>query len=330
MNLTSQQYIIALAQEGSFTGAARRLGVSQPGLCGWLDNLEEQLGTRLVLRSRKGITLTPAGQIYLNGSRRMLSVQQRTAAALANLGGGEVPCLRVAGTPGGGAQIFARIFGAFTGRFPAVQLQFVESYNQEALRLVQEGNVDFALCSLPDPDACPAEHIVKRSSELIVVLPDQYPLGYDASALTAGAELPGLPLRRLDDLPFMMPSEEMSYYPVLQQLFQHAGVHPKVIFQSSNTNILYQMVCNGYGAAIVPRRCFSPRIRCPPSRCGRGSIITPALSSAAERKRPPRGIIFWNCFRSEKREKSWTFTHWNICCSSPRRAACRKRPKRPI
>ena len=221
MNLTSQQYIIALAQEGSFTGAARRLGVSQPGLCGWLDNLEEQLGTRLVLRSRKGITLTPAGQIYLNGSRRMLSVQQRTAAALANLGGGEVPCLRVAGTPGGGAQIFARIFGAFTGRFPAVQLQFVESYNQEALRLVQEGNVDFALCSLPDPDACPAEHIVKRSSELIVVLPDQYPL--------------------------------------LQQLFQHAGVHPKVIFQSSNTNILYQMVCNGYGAAIVPRRCFSPR-----------------------------------------------------------------------
>ena len=189
MNLTSQQYIIALAQ----------------------------LGTRLVLRSRKGITLTPAGQIYLNGSRRMLSVQQRTAAALANLGGGEVPCLRVAGTPGGGAQIFARIFGAFTGRFPAVQLQFVESYNQEALRLVQEGNVDFALCSLPDPDACPAEHIVKRSSELIVVLPDQYPLGYDASALTAGAELPGLPLRRLDDLPFMMPSEEMSYYPVLHQ-----------------------------------------------------------------------------------------------------------------
>ena len=185
MNLTSQQYIIALAQEGSFTGAARRLGVSQPGLCGWLDNLEEQFGTRLVLRSRKGITLTPAGQIYLNGSRRMLSVQQRTAAALANLGGGEVPCLRVAGTPGGGAQIFARIFGAFTGRFPAVQLQFVESYNQEALRLVQEGNVDFALCSLPDPDACPAEHIVKRSSELIVVLPDQYPLGYDASALTA-------------------------------------------------------------------------------------------------------------------------------------------------
>ena len=85
MNLTSQQYIIALAQEGSFTGAARRLGVSQPGLCGWLDNLEEQLGTRLVLRSRKGITLTPAGQIYLNGSRRMLSVQQRTAAALATI-----------------------------------------------------------------------------------------------------------------------------------------------------------------------------------------------------------------------------------------------------
>lgn len=259
MNLTSQQYILALAQEGSFTAAARRLGVSQPGLCGWLDNLEAQLGTKLVLRSRKGITLTPAGQIYLNGSRRMLSVWQRTAAELSGLGGGEVSCLRVAGTPGGGAQVFARIFGAFTSRFPTVQLQFVESYNREALRLVQEGRVDFALCSLPDPDACPAEHLVKRSSELVVVLPDQYPLGYDASALTVNSELPALPLRRLDDLPFMMPTEEMSYYPVLQQLFRNAGIHPRVIFQSSNTNILYQMVCSGYGAAIVPRKCFSPR-----------------------------------------------------------------------
>lgn len=259
MNLTSQQYIIALVQEGSFTAAARRLGVSQPGLCGWLDNLEAQLGTKLVLRSRKGITLTPAGQLYLNGSRRMLSVWQRTAAALADLGGSEVSCLRVAGTPGGGAKVFARVFGTFTSRFPSVQLQFIESYNREALRLVQEGRADFALCSLPDPDACPAEHLVKRSSELIIVLPDQHPLGYDASALTAGSELPSLPLQRLDGLPFMMPSEEMSYYPVLQQLFRNAGIHPKIIFQSSNTNILYQTVCSGYGAAIIPRNCFSPR-----------------------------------------------------------------------
>lgn len=259
MNLKSQQYIIALSQEGSFTEAAKRLGISQPGLCGWLDNLEAQLGTKLFLRSRKGITLTPAGQIYLNGSRRMLAVQQQMSADLAHLGGGDLPRLRVAGTPGGGAKVFAQIFGPFTSRFPTVRLQFIESYNQESLRLIEEGKVDFALCSLPDPDACPVEHLVKWSSELIVVLPDQHPLGYDASALTVNAELPILPLRHLDGIPFMMPGEEMSYYPILNQLFQHAGIHPNVIFQSSNTGILYQMVCNGHGAAIVPRKCFSPR-----------------------------------------------------------------------
>ena len=254
MNTTSQQYMVTLAQEGSFTAAARRLGVSQPGLCGWLDALEAQLGVKLVLRSRKGIVLTPAGQLYLNGSRRMLAVQQRTAAALANLDGGELPGLRVAGTPVGGAKIFAQIFGAFTSRFPNVPLQFVESYNREAQRLVEEGQADFALCSLPDPDACRAECLVKQRIELIAVLPDHSPLSYDHSALPVGSALPTLSLRHLDDMPFMMPGDEMSYYPVLQQLFQNAGIHPRIIFQSSNTSILYQMVCRGYGAAILPRR----------------------------------------------------------------------------
>ena len=258
MNTTSEQYMIALAQEGSFTAAAKKLGISQSGLCGWLDRLEMQLDTKLVMRSRKGIILTPAGEIYLSGSRRMLAVQQHMEVELACLDSGELPCLRVAGTPSGGAQVFAGIFGDFTEHFPEVQLQFVESYNRTALELVEAGKVDFALCSLPDPDVCKAECLVKRSSELIVVMPDSYPMGYDAASLEPDEELPDIPLHHLDQIPFMMPSEDMSYYPALQQLFRNAGIRPRVIFQSSNTGILYRMVCNGCGAAIVPRRILSP------------------------------------------------------------------------
>lgn len=257
MNTTSQQYMVALAQEGSITAAARRLGVSQSGLCSWLDSLEEQLGIKLVLRNRKGVILTPADQLYLNGSRRMLAVQQRTITALASLRNGERPFLKVAGTPGGGAQVFAQIFGAFTNRFPSVQLQFIESYNRKDLQLVEEGTADFALCSLPDPDVCQSTCLVKRRTELVVFLPNQYPMGYDASRVYSETELPVFPLQQLEGMPFMMPGEEMSYYPVLQQLFQCAGVFPKVIFQSSNTGILYQMVCRSCGAAILPRKMFS-------------------------------------------------------------------------
>ena len=188
MNTTSQQYMATLAQEGSITAAARRLGVSQSGLCSWLDSLEEQLGIKLVLRSRKGVILTPAGQLYLNGSRRMLAVQQRTITALASLRNRERPFLKVAGTPGGGAQVFAQIFGAFTNRFPSVQLQFIESYNRKALQLVEEGTADFALCSLPDPDVCQSTCLVKRRTELVVFLPNQYPMGYDASRVYAGRD----------------------------------------------------------------------------------------------------------------------------------------------
>ena len=68
MDVTQQQYISAIAREGSLTAAARSLGVSQPALSNWLKNLEEQLGIQLVIRSKRHLVLTPAGKIYLEAA----------------------------------------------------------------------------------------------------------------------------------------------------------------------------------------------------------------------------------------------------------------------
>ena len=68
MDITQQQYMIALAETGSLTKAAEKLGVSQPAISNWLKSIEEQFHTKLVIRSRHGLVLTQAGIIYLEAS----------------------------------------------------------------------------------------------------------------------------------------------------------------------------------------------------------------------------------------------------------------------
>ena len=99
MDVTQQQYMIALAREGSLTAAARTLGISQPALSNWLKNLEDQLGIQLVSRSKRHMVLTPAGKIYLEAAERMAAIRDRTYGRI--LGESQAPreVVRVTGTP---------------------------------------------------------------------------------------------------------------------------------------------------------------------------------------------------------------------------------------
>lgn len=259
MNTTHQKYIVALAEAQSITKAAKQLGISQPTLSSWLDNIEAELGVPLVIRSKKCVSLTPAGRIYLEGAQRMLECQERMQGKLAQLHSGpSTECIRIAGTPNGGATVFSRIFSAMKMSYPAVQMRFIEGYNQTSIDLVRTGDADFAVCSTPDPEITGVDCYVKRKTELVVMAPRNSPIGYDASHLDVDSDFPYIELQQLEELPFLMPGSAMSYYNALVVLFQQAGISPNVIFQSSNTSVLYTMVRGGNGVAVLQRYFFSP------------------------------------------------------------------------
>ena len=127
MNTTCQQYMIALAETGSITQAAKRLNISQPALSGWITALESQLGIQLVIRSKKRLIFTPAGQIYLKGCYKMMQIKQQTYNQINGLLGSENETLVISGTPNGGAKIFSAVFSSFRDKYPSVKLTYLEA-----------------------------------------------------------------------------------------------------------------------------------------------------------------------------------------------------------
>ena len=79
MNLKQLEYFVAIAEEGQITAAARRLHISQPPLSYELAQLERELGTQLVRRGPRGVTLTEAGRLLYDRARRILAMATATA-----------------------------------------------------------------------------------------------------------------------------------------------------------------------------------------------------------------------------------------------------------
>ncbi len=258
MNTRQMQYMAAIAEEGSLNRAAARLSVSQPALSSWLAALEDELGTPLVIRSKKQAVLTPAGKIYLNGCRRVLQLKSQMTHAMAISAGGGTEAIVMGGSPIRGARTFACVFQDFRRRFPEVDLDFISGRNNELRRSLLDGSVTLSLYGATETSLPDLEFIKIADEELVLMLPPGHPLSYDASAITPESELPAIQLEKLRDTPLLISKSETSHYSTVMHLLKKAGLENNIAFRSNILPLLYDMVRNGCGATLIPRAYFSP------------------------------------------------------------------------
>lgn len=245
MELRHLEYFVAVADERSFTRAAEQLHVVQSGVSSGVKALERELGTALLERTSRRVTLTSAGAALLPKARSALDAARDARDAVDAVRGGLRGVLRIGALSSLVTLVdIPAVLGRFHERHPAVRIELITNAHGSA-GLVEQllaGELDLALVSLPD-GAPPQilEHFV-ISRQLVLVVPTGHPLS-DRKAVR---------LDQLADQPFIDCPEGWGIRSVVDHAFMAAGVGRTVSHQVTDVGLVADLVRHGLGVAILP------------------------------------------------------------------------------
>ncbi|MEU6671879.1 LysR family transcriptional regulator [Streptomyces sp. NPDC046727] len=233
--------LVAVAEAGSITRAADRLGYTPPALSQQLAKLEREAGTALLVRHHRGARLTEAGEVLVARARRVLD----ELARLTGLTGG---ALRLGTFPTAGVHLLPPALSAFRRAHPDVRLSVADYDPPAGVTAVAAGEVDLALTHtyhpaepVPVPAAVRLEPVLE--DELVLVTAPGHALGSASSRLPL-AELAGQPL--ISMAPHHPARRE------IEALLAGAGATPALLVPTPGYAVVCALVSAGLGVAVVP------------------------------------------------------------------------------
>lgn len=244
MELRHLQFFVAVAEELSFTRAARRLHVVQSGVSSAIRSLERELGDRLFDRDRRRVALTDVGEALLPEARATLAAAQAAVDAVGAARGGLRGTLTVGTMVSTGHLDVPAVLGAFHASHPevSVRLRLAAGGSAELARLVAAGSLDLALLS-PAGQPPPGLELRPISEEpLLLVSPIAHPV----------ARLPSVGLDRLARETFVDFPPGWGNRAVVDRAFAAAGLDRNVPFEVASFTAAAGLVRHGLGVAFLP------------------------------------------------------------------------------
>lgn len=191
MEIRELRAFTAVAEEGSFSAAARRLHLSQSALSQTIGSLERHLGVRLLERHPVGVTTTDAGSILLREARALLAQHDRALAAVTGQVAPGPATLRVGVPLELPADLLPRALAEMSATFPQTRPEISHASSAAQLAALEAGHLDLALAR--ECPASPGYDAVLAAEEPLGVL-----LAADVAAERAGPR--GVWLHQLADL----------------------------------------------------------------------------------------------------------------------------------
>ncbi len=249
VSLTELQLFKDIAQTRSLTRAAAHCGISQSAASQRLREAEARLGTRLVDRSTRPLSLTPAGKLYLEFARDVLRREEQFRMELGRLKEQVEGTVRVASIYSVGLSEMSRLSAEFAARYPGAQLLVEYKRPDGVYRAVLAGEADLGIVSYPEPGRQLAA-IPWREEEMAVALPPGH--RFAGRAVLTPAELEGenfvgfdedLPIRRVQD-----------------RFFRERGITVHLTMNFDNIQMVKEAVALGSGISILPARTMQAEI----------------------------------------------------------------------
>jgi DNA-binding transcriptional LysR family regulator len=243
MNLNQLKAFLRIVEKGTFSAAARSLGISQPAVSLQMQALEEQVGVELLDRRSKKVQLTEAGRLFLETATMIVSQFDDFQHRIDDIGGSVRGSIAVGGSTIPGEYILPRLLGKFKKEFPEVSISLRVADTNEIVEQLIAGDLHAGVVG-----AEPASRrLVVRpfvQDELVMIVP-------------AGHDLINRDVVKIDELSnadFVLRERGSGTRQAIEKYLAKLGltVHDlKAVMELGSTEAVVNAVSAGLGVSIV-------------------------------------------------------------------------------
>jgi DNA-binding transcriptional LysR family regulator len=240
-SLRALECLVAVADCGTITEAARLLHLTQPAVSHQLAELERETRTALLNRRPRGVTLTPAGNAALPHARRTLEAAASAVHSARAVGDGTGGSLRVACAQSLTVPLVAPVLRDWHRRRPGIVVSLRESaVLTELLGFIDSGAADIVLVPAPVPPGYETSLIAEE--EVVLTAPVGHPLARPGNVR----------LRELNGVALVHFAPDNGLRDWLDRSLAEAGVWPEPVMSTSITAAAPQLAAAGLGVSVTP------------------------------------------------------------------------------
>ena len=243
IELRHLRYFQVLAEELNFRKASERLYIAQPGLSRQIKQLEEILGSQLLLRTKRSVKLTPAGVYFKDEVDRLLNQLEQIKKQVKLIHSGDYGEIRIGFVGSAIHHVLPRLITRINKEYPNIHTSLDELANHAQISMIENDSLDLGFVRISSIPGNLESRIVHEDS-FSIVLPEQH-------------EMTAKQFKNMGQLKeekFILFSSEYSseYYDKVVSICRDQGFEPTVSHKSIHAFTIFKLVENGLGIAIVP------------------------------------------------------------------------------
>ncbi|MGQ0744340.1 MAG: LysR substrate-binding domain-containing protein [Acidimicrobiales bacterium] len=240
MTFTQLRTFVELAATGSVHDAARRLVVSPPSVSAAVAALSAEIGVKLVVRSGRGIMLTPAGEVFAGYARRILGLAEEAAGATAAVLDPERGRVRLAAVTTAGEHVLPRLLASFRRRRRATEVSLEVGNRARVWEALTKREVDLAIGGRP-PAGGALRTLATRANVLVLV-----------ACGNGRPEVVDVGVEQLADRVLLLREPGSGTRRTAEEIFEEMGVSPATLTLGSN-GAIRESVQVGLGITVIAR-----------------------------------------------------------------------------
>lgn len=244
------EYAILLAKTRSFSQVADSLGISQPFLSKQILSLEQELGIKLFDRSTIPLTITAAGEYFIQEAKDLLYKENQLLQTMEAYKSGDCGKLVIGISPFRSLYLMPGLIKKIKTKYPNVEIVLKETGSEQLRQNVAEGKYDFAIINLP-VDTSILNVTPINPDILLLAVPNSMASSLPSSKIMQKPYLE-IDFKDCQHLPFIVVSKTQELRHLFEQLCSSADFHPNISVEVIGVTTAWALAHAGIGATLVP------------------------------------------------------------------------------